>query len=55
MNTLRMVTKIYTMNKALGSNEWATSKRDSKWMGVEKREWVFGWRVLKQHHDGEGS
>jgi hypothetical protein len=47
MNTMRMVTKIYIMIKTLGSNERATNKRDSKWMGVEEREWVLGWQVLK--------
>jgi hypothetical protein len=33
MNTMRMVTQIYTMNKVVGNNEKATSKRDSEWMG----------------------
>jgi hypothetical protein len=43
MNTMRMVTKIYTMNKVLDNNERAMSKRDLEWMGGEEREWVFGW------------
>jgi hypothetical protein len=50
MNTMRMVTKIYTMNKVLSSNERATSKRDLEWMGGEERGWVLAWRVREWHH-----
>jgi hypothetical protein len=54
MNMMRMVTKIYTMNKVLSSNERATSKRDLEWMGGEEREWVLGWWVLERCHTREG-
>jgi len=48
---MRMVTKVYTMNKVLISNERATSKRDLEWMGGEEKEWVLlGWRFLERHH-----
>ncbi len=48
-----MVTKIYTMNKVLGSNERAMGERDSKWTGREEREWVLGWWVMEWHYIGE--
>jgi hypothetical protein len=53
MNTMRMVTKIYTMNKALSNNKRAMSKRDSKWMGGVQTNWVLGWWVLERHYVGE--
>ncbi len=53
MSTMRMVTKIYTMSKVLGSNERATSERDSKWMGGKEREWVLGWWVMELGYIGE--
>jgi len=37
MSTMRTVTKIYTKNKVFNINERATSKRDSKWMGEERK------------------
>jgi hypothetical protein len=33
MNTMRTITKIYTMNNAFGNNKRGMNKRDSKWMG----------------------
>jgi len=54
MNTMRMVTKNYTMNKVVGNNERTISKRDSEWMGVEEREWVLAWWVLEWRSIGEG-
>jgi len=51
---MRMVTQIYTMNKVVGNNEKATSKRDSEWMGGEEREWVLLCWVLEWHCAGEG-
>jgi hypothetical protein len=51
---MRMVTKIYTMNKVFDSNERAKSKGDLEWMGGEEREWVLGWQVLERCHAGEG-
>jgi hypothetical protein len=54
MNTMRIVTKIYTMNKVLNINDRAMSKRDSKWMGGEERGWVLGWQVLEWCCVGEG-
>jgi hypothetical protein len=53
MNTMRKVTKVYTMNTVLISNERATSKRDLEWMGGEEREWVLGWWFLERHHARE--
>jgi hypothetical protein len=47
MNTMRTITKIYIMNKTLGSNERAMSKRDLEWMGQAKKGRVLGggfWR-----------
>jgi hypothetical protein len=32
MNTMRKITKIYTMNNAFNNNKRATNKRGSKWM-----------------------
>jgi hypothetical protein len=54
MNTMKTVTKIYTMNKVVSNNERATNKRDSEWMEGEEREWVLAWWVLEQHCAGEG-
>jgi hypothetical protein len=54
MNTMRIVTKIYTMNKVVNNNERATSKRDSEWMGGEEREWMLAWWVLGRCRVGEG-
>jgi hypothetical protein len=54
MSTMRIVTKIYTMNKVLNINERATSKRDSEWMGGEERKWVLRWQVLERCCAGEG-
>ncbi len=42
MNTMRMVTKIYTMNKVFSSNERVTSKRDLEWMGERKGNGCWG-------------
>jgi hypothetical protein len=54
MNTMKIITKIYIINKVVGNNERATSKRDSKWMGKEEREWVLAWWVLERRCVGEG-
>jgi len=51
---MRMVTQIYTMNKVVGNNEKATSKRDLEWIRGEEREWVLVCGVLEWHRAGEG-
>jgi hypothetical protein len=54
MNTMKMVTKIYTINKVVSNNESTTNKRDLEWMEGEEREWVLAWWVLEQRCAGEG-
>jgi hypothetical protein len=51
---MKTITKIYIINRVVGNNERATSKRDSKWMGKEEREWVLAWWVLERRCVGKG-